>query len=153
MQWWLSVLLIVQFFVTAGHDLIDIPGWVHGSQVKAAVGRTKFVLGTLSTAIFPAIAAAFALYFWSRPKPAYVYNYWMVYCAITVISAITMWWVPYFFGTSEETTRLYAEMYKGTRQALPARGDHPRPNRFHLLLHVLYAATLILALMLRFRHA
>jgi len=152
MQWWLSILRIVQFLVTAGHDLVDIPGWVHGSQVKAAVGRTKLVLGTLSTAIFPAIAAAFALYFWSRPKPEYVYNYWMLYCAITVISAIAMWWIPYFLGTSAETAQMYSELYKGTRQVLPARGDNPRPNLFHLFLHVLFGATLILALVLRFRH-
>jgi hypothetical protein len=36
---------------------------------------------------------------------------------------------------------------------LPARGDNPRPNMFHLYLHVLFAATLALALVLRFRHA
>src|SRR5580704_8061280 len=102
MQGWLSVLLIVQFVVVAAHDLIDIPGWVHGSQVRAMVGPRKLVLATLSTAIFPAVAAGFAVCFWSRPKPGYVYNYWMWYCAITVISAVAMWWIPYFFGASEE---------------------------------------------------
>jgi hypothetical protein len=153
MQGWLSVLLLVQFVVTAGHDLIDIPGWVHGSQVRAMLGRNKLILATLSTAIFPALAAVFAVCFWSRGKPGYVYNYWMLYCAITVISAIAMWWIPYFFGTSERTSRMYSEMYKGTRQVLPARGDHPRPNVFHLYLHVLYATTLGLAIALRFRHA
>jgi hypothetical protein len=77
----------------------------------------------------------------------------MWYCAITVISAIAMWWIPYFFGASEETRRMYSEMYKDTRHVLPARGDNPRPNMFHLYLHVLFAATLALALVLRFRHA
>ena len=153
MQWLLSVLLIVQFVVVASHDLIDIPGWVHGSQVKAVVGRNKFILGTLSTAIFPALAAGFAVYFWSRPKPAFVFSYWMWYCAITVISAIAMWWIPYFFGASEDTRRMYAEMYKDTRHVLPARGDNPRPNLFHLFLHVLFATMLLLALALRFRHS
>jgi hypothetical protein len=153
MQVALSVLLLMQFVVVAVHDLIDIPGWVHGSQVKAVVGRSKFILGTLSTAIFPALAAGFAVYFWSRPKPAYVYSYWMWYCAITVISAIAMWWIPYFFGASEETRRMYTDMYKGTRQVLPVRGDNPRPNVFHLYLHVLFVATLALAVVLRFRHS
>src|SRR5580698_456213 len=128
MQLALSVLLLLQFVVIALHDVIDIPGWVHGSQVRAVVGEKKFVLGTLSTVIFPALAAGFAVYFWSRPKPVYVYSYWMWYCGITVASAIAMWWIPYFFGASEETRRMYAEMYKDTRQVLPARGDNPRPN-------------------------
>jgi hypothetical protein len=153
MQSLLSVLLVVQFVVVASHDLIDIPGWVHGSRVKAVVGRSKFVAGTLSTAIFPALAAGFAVYFWGRPKPGFVYTYWAIYCAITAASAIAMWYVPYFFGASEETRREYSQMYEGTRQVLPARGDNPRPNLFHMYLHVLFAATFILAVVLRFRHS
>jgi hypothetical protein len=148
-----SVLIVLQFMVVASHDLIDIPGWVHGSQVKAVVGRTKFVYGTLSTALFPALAAGFAVFYWSRPKPGYVYTYWVAYCAITVISAVAMWYIPYFFGTSEKTRREYKRMYEGTRHVLPARGDNPRPNVFHLILHVLFAATLLLALLLRFHSA
>jgi hypothetical protein len=150
MQIVFSVLLLVQFAVIAVHDLIDIPGWVSGSQVREVVGEKKFFWGTISTVVFPALGAAFVLYFWSRPKPAYVYTYWMVYCAITVASAIAMWWVPYFFGTDEKTRRMYTEMYRGTRQLLPARGDNPRPNIFHLVLHVLFSSTLVLALLLRF---
>ena len=152
MQAVLSVLLLVQFVAVAAHDLIDIHGWVHGSQVKAVVGRKKFILGTLSTVIFPALAAGFAVYFWSRSKPVFVYTYWAVYCGITVISAIAMWWIPYFFGANDETRRIYAEMYKGTRQVLPVRGDNPRPNVFHLCMHALFAVTLILSIVLRFRH-
>jgi hypothetical protein len=147
-----AVLLLVQFVAVAAHDLIDIPGWVHGSQVKAVVGRKKFIMGTLSTVIFPALAAGFAVYFWSRSKPVFVYTYWAVYCGITVISAIAMWWIPYFFGANDETRRMYAEMYKGTRQVLPVRGDNPRPNVFHVCMHALFAVTLILSIVLRFRH-
>jgi hypothetical protein len=150
MQLAFSVLLLVQFAVIALHDMVDIPGWVTGSQVRAVVGEKKFVLGTISTVIFPALAAAFVVYFWSRPKPAYVYTYWIWYCAITVGSAIAMWWIPYFFGTKEEMRRIYTEMYRGTLQLLPSRGDNPRPNVFHLILHVLFASTLVLAVMLRF---
>jgi hypothetical protein len=51
-------------------------------------------------------------------------NYWVIYCAVTVASAIAMWYVPYLFGGSEEQRRDYAEMYAGTRQVLPARGVH-----------------------------
>jgi hypothetical protein len=153
MQALLSVLLILQFIVVASHDLIDIPGWVHGSQVRAIVGRNKLVLGTLSTAIFPAIAAAFAVYFWNRAKPAYVATYWVVYCAVTVISAVAMWYIPYIWGTSEQTRRMYTQMYEGTRQVLPARGDNPRPNVFHIVLHVLFITTLVLAIIFRFAHS
>jgi len=44
---------------------------------------------------------------------------------------------------------MYAEMYEGTRQILPPRGDNPRPNLLHICFHVLFATTLVLSLILR----
>jgi uncharacterized membrane protein len=152
MQVLFSVLLMLQCVVIVAHDMVDIPGWVPGRQVREVVGQTKFLVGTAVNAIFPVLAVVFAIYFRSRPKPAFVYSYWAWYCGITVASAIAMWWIPYFFGAKEETRRMYTEMYRGTRQLLPARGDNPRPNVFHLMLHVLLASTLVLALLLRFGH-
>jgi hypothetical protein len=143
-------LITVQFVVVAVHDLVDIPGWTHGSQVQALVGRRKMWLVTLVNAIFPGVAAAFAFYYWNRPKPGFVMDYWVIYCAVTVASAIAMWYVPYVFGTTEERKRDYARMYAGTRQVLSARGDNPRPNLLHLCFHALFAITLVLALLLRF---
>jgi hypothetical protein len=148
MQTLFSILITLQFLIILSHDFVDIPGWVYGSRVRATVGRNKFLAATLSTGIFPAIAAAFAVFYWNRPKPAFVYQYWLVYCAITVISAVAMWYIPYFFGPSEEHKRMYSPMYEGTRHILPARGDDPGPNVFHILLHILFATTLILALVL-----
>jgi hypothetical protein len=36
----------LQFVVVAAHDLIDIPGWTHGSQVQSIEGRRKLWLAT-----------------------------------------------------------------------------------------------------------
>lgn len=74
----------------------------------------------------------------------------MIYCAVTVASAVAMWYVPYFFGTTEGRKRDYARMYAGTRQVLPARGDNPRPNLLHLWFHALFVINLVLALVLWF---
>jgi hypothetical protein len=143
-------LITVQFVVVMAHDLVDIPGWTNGRQVQALIGWRKLFLVTLINAIFPGLAAAFAFYYWNRPKPGFVMNYWVIYCAVTVASAIAMWYVPYFFGGSEEQRRDYAEMYAGTRHVLPARGDNPRPNLLHLYFHVLFVINLLFALALRF---
>jgi hypothetical protein len=145
-----TVLLSLQAVLIVTHDLVDIRGWAHGSQVRAVVGRRKFWLGTLSTAVFPSVAFYFVLRFWRGPVPDYVTTYWWIYCAVTVISAIAMWWLPYFFGAKEETKRMYATMYAGTIQVLPARGDNPRPNLLHLFFHALFALNLALALWLKF---
>ena len=148
-----SCLLLMQFIVVVSHDWIDIPGWTHGSQVQAAIGRRKLWLATLINALFPGVAVGLAIYWWGRPQPSLVADYWVAYCAITLLSAIAMWYVPYFFGTNEKQARLYAQMYEGTRQVLPVRGDNPRPNLLHLCFHVLFVVNLLLVMTLRFGHA
>jgi hypothetical protein len=146
-----TCLIALQFVVVASHDLVDIPGWTHGSQVRSIVGRRKLWLATLRNGIFPGVAAAFAIYFWNRPKPGFVTDYWVIYCAVTLASAIAMWYVPYFLGTTEERKNETSEMYAGTRQVLPSRGDNPRPNLLHVCFHILFVINFALAVVLRFR--
>jgi hypothetical protein len=144
-----TALITVQFAVVVGHDWVDIPGWTHGRQVREAIGPRTLLLATLINGLFPGLAVAFALSSWGHPQPGYVADYWLLYCAVTVGSAIVMWYLPYLRGTSEEKTRLYARLYEGTRQVLPERGDRPRPNLLHVCFHVLFLTNLSLALLLR----
>jgi hypothetical protein len=142
--------ITLQFVVIVVHDLLHIPGWTHGRQIRAALGPRKFWGATLINAVFPGVAFALAVRFHGSAVPAYAAGYWTLYCAVTVASAIAMWWLPYFFGTDEKTRRLYAAMYAGTRQLLPPRGDNPRPNTLHLGFHALFALNLLLALGVQF---
>jgi hypothetical protein len=143
-------LITLQFIVVALHDLLEIPGWTHSSQVKSIIGRRLWMV-TLVNSIFPGLAAALAIYFWNRPRPRFVGNYWMIYCAVTLASAVAMWYVPYLFGTTEERARDYSRMYAGTRQILPPRGDNPRPNLLHVCFHLLFVINFFLVLLLRHR--
>jgi hypothetical protein len=140
-----AVTLTVQFLIVALHDLVDIRDWVRGSQVQAVIGRRKAILATAINALFPGLAVVLAVAALFGPVPRFAASYPLVYCAITVVSAIAMWYVPYWFGTDEKTRREYGAMYAGTRQVLPARGDNPRPNVAHLCFHALFAANLGLA--------
>jgi hypothetical protein len=143
-----TYLLIAQFLVNALHDWLDIPGWTHGRQVRTALGPTKMIIGTAINAILPGIAVVLALRYWNQPAPLSARTYWVVYCAITGMGALTSWWIPYFRGTDEKTRELYKKLYEGTIQVLPPRGDNPRPNLLHLCLHAIFAATLPLAVIL-----
>ncbi len=146
-----TFLITLQFVVVVLHDLVDVRGWTHGSQIQATVGRRKLWLATLVNAIFPGLAVAFALWFWSRPKPGFVTNNWIIYCAVTLASAVAMWYLPYFLGATEERKLDYSRMYAGTRQVLPPRGDNPRPNLLHVCFHILFVVNFFLVLVLRFR--
>jgi hypothetical protein len=148
MQAAFTVLISLQFLIILLHDLVEVPGWSHTCQMQAVLGKRKLRTATLINSIFPGTAAAFAFYFWGRPKPLFVSRYWMIYCAITALSVIVMWYLPYFLGPSAKKKDEYRRFYAGTRQILPARGDNPRPNLLHLLFHIVFAATLILALLI-----
>jgi hypothetical protein len=144
-----AALITLQFIAVVSHDLVDIPGWTHGSQVRKLIGQRKLWLATAINAIFPGLAVVLTFYFWNRPKSPFVENYPLIYCAVTLVSAIAMWYVPYLLGATEEKKREYALMYAGTRQVLPARGGNPRPNLLHIYFHILFALTFGLALVLR----
>jgi hypothetical protein len=151
-----AILVTLQLLLIVLHDLLDIPGWTHGSQVRATIGQAKFWIATGINAIFPTLAAGLAIYFCLRPgpQPAFAKKYWLAYCALTVASAISMWWIPYFFGAREKTKRDYERMYAGTRHILPPRGprgDNPRPNLLHLCFHALFITNLVLATILTLR--
>ena len=138
MQIAFTSLITLQFLCVALHDLIDIPGWTHGAQVQALIGQRKLWLATIVNSMFPGLAVAFAFYFWSGPKPRFVSIYWITYCAITLTTAIAMWYIPYFRGATEKTKRDYLVMYAGTRQILPPRNDNPPPNLLHVCFHGLF---------------
>jgi hypothetical protein len=148
-----TCLIVLQFVIIISHDLINLPGWVHGSQVQAYIGKRKVWFATLANSVFPGIAVAFALYFWNRAKPAYVPTYWLFYCSLALLSAIGMWYIPYLRGASDKQKQEYLTMYAGTRHILPPRGDNPRPNLFHMGIHVLFVVTFCIALILRFQHS
>jgi hypothetical protein len=146
-----AVLITLQFLVIISHDWLEIPGWTHGRQVQAVIGRQKLLWATAINAIFPGTAVAFALWFVGKPHPRYVASYWAIYCGITVFSAIAMWYVPYLFGADEKKQTEYAKMYAGTRHVFPARGNNPRPNLLHVVFHLLFVVNFALAVMIRFR--
>jgi hypothetical protein len=144
-------LIALQFLIIATHDWVDVPRWIHGSQVQAVVGRRKLAWATLVNVAFPGTALAYAIWFFHQPKPAFVLNYWVIYTAITAATAFFMWWVPYLFGSSPARAEEYRKMYARTRHVLPVRKGDPGPNLVHLAFHGLFLTTLFLALALRLK--
>ncbi|HEY3761293.1 MAG TPA: hypothetical protein VGN23_06055 [Verrucomicrobiae bacterium] len=143
-----TYLLIAGFLINALHDWLDIPGWTHGRQVRAAIGPAKMIIGTAVNALLPGVAVFLALRYWNHPAPLFARIYWVVYCVMAGMGALTSWWIPYFRGTDEKTRQLYKKMYEGTIQVLPPHGDNPRPNLLHLCLHAIFVVSLPLVVIL-----
>ncbi len=152
MQVAFTYLIVLQFLIILLHDLVEVPGWSHTSQMQAVLGKRKLWAATLANSIFPGIAVAFAVYFFHRQAPHFASRYWLIYCTVTAVSAIAMWYLPYFLGATEEKKAEYRRFYDGTRQILPARADNPRPNLLHVLFHLVFVTTLCMACLLNFKH-
>ena len=133
-----AILITLQAALIVFHDLVDLPGWHRGRQVRAAAGSKRFWIATLLNAVFPSLAVFYALRFWLGAVLGYSTGYWATSRATAVCFAIAMWWLPEFFGAGEETKRPHAARYARARQVLPARGDNPRPNPLHPGLHALF---------------
>ena len=58
MQTFFTILLTLQFLVIVLHDIVHIPGWTHGDQVKSAIGPYKFWIATGVNAMTPARAGS-----------------------------------------------------------------------------------------------
>jgi len=145
-----ACLITLQFVVVVAHDWIDVPGWTHGTQLQLVVGRRKLWIATLINAIFPGIAVAFAVTFWNRPKPGFVTSYWVLYCAVTLASAIFMWYIPYFLGAPEKTKQGYFEnVCRDQAGSAPSeRQSAPEPTAFVLsrLVHSKFLPRIVDAL-------
>ena len=146
-----AITLTMQLLIIALHDLIDIRGWVTGSQVQRVIGRRKVLWATAINSLFPGLAAALAIAALFGPIPHFAVRYSVIYCGVTVVSAIAMWYVPYCLGTDEKTSREFHAMYSGTRHLLPARAENPRPNLAHLCFHLIFVVNLGLALTIGLR--
>jgi hypothetical protein len=76
--------------------------------------------------------------------------FWLKLLGIGVLLAtlgvhFAWWWVPYFWGTSQEHVETYTRLFGQTTKFLPARGGNPIPDAHYVTLHVLTLINLIIA--------
>jgi len=72
---------------------------------------------------------------------------------LIALAGLSLWWLPYIAGVSvpwatssgETWDELHARTYAHTLIILPPRGDRPRPNVEHMILHALLVTGSILA--------
>ena len=78
------------------------------------------------------------------PLPWWTLGWGILYDVAFLVLVWMAWYGPYLHGTTPQRTAEYRAEFARTIQVLPARGDHPRPNLAHVILHVLFLATVVL---------
>jgi hypothetical protein len=138
--------LALQVLHLLSQDWIDLFPLNDIAQLKQAMspsGRLLMIVGNSLPAILSLILA---LIYSGQTKPLGVGLYWAAYFGSVIVLMYTMWYKPYIFGATAEQRQEYAQAYGRTHQILPPRGDNPRPNSFHVILHVLFLVNACLAL-------
>ncbi|WP_432926708.1 hypothetical protein ACQPZZ_36685 [Microbispora sp. CA-135349] len=71
---------------------------------------------------------------------------------LALLGGLALWWLPYLAGvtvpwatagTGETWAALHARTYAKTVIVLPRRGERPRPNLEHMILHTLMLAAAV----------
>jgi hypothetical protein len=71
--------------------------------------------------------------------------YLAAYIVIFAVLAWLSWYRPYLFGSTPEREQAAAHEFGRTTQVLPRRGTRIRPNLMHVILHVLFLAVAVAA--------
>ena len=116
-------------------DLFPLNDIAHLRETISQTNRLLMIVGNSAPSM---IALLLALVYLGQPTPLSVGLYWVAYFGSVLVLMYTMWYKPYFFGATAEQRQEFAYAYGRTHQILPPRGENPRPNTFHLILHALF---------------
>lgn len=129
--------------IMALHDWIHLPPLTNIRELeKHSTVKGRFINSTI---FFFLIFIPLLLTIVYQPDYSFfvrisIFNFYFFLSVGTIFS----WWVPYFFGSSEQHKKDFEE-YKKTHHFLPARGDNVIPNTFHVLLHLLIWSCCLIA--------
>jgi hypothetical protein len=138
--------LALQVLHLISQDWIDLFPLNDIAQFKRSMSSTSRLLMIVGNSLPAIVALILALIYIGQPKPLGVGLYWVAYFGSVIVLMYTMWYKPYIFGASAEQRQEYAQAYGRTHQIVPPRGDNPRPNSFHVILHMLFLVNTCLAL-------
>ena len=139
----LTIALAVFVLYLIIHDWVTVPrfneprsgGISPGQRAAISVGN---VLPPLLLLILVAVSPT------TGPMPWWTVLWGAIYFVAFLVLVWLSWYQPYLRGTTPERTASYEAEFAGTIHVLPSRGDHPRPNLAHVVLHLLMLVCLVL---------
>lgn len=128
-------------------DLFPLNDIAHLRETISPTNRLLMIVGNSVPSL---VALCLALIYFGKPTPLGVGLYYAAYFGSVLVLMYSMWYKPYFFGATAEQRQEFVHAYGRTHQLLPARGENPRPNTFHIILHALFLLNTVLAITIGF---
>ena len=144
------ITLVLQTLHLICQDWLDLFPFNDIARLRETISPSNRLLVIAGNSVPSLIALGLALFYLGRATPLGVGLYWIAYFGSVVVLMYTMWYRPYFFGASAEQRQEVAYAYGRTYQLLPPRGQNPRPNTFHIVLHGLFLINAVLGIAIGF---
>lgn len=142
----LTIFATILFLFLTLHDLVHFPPLTNIKDLKDAESESRRFTDVAINGLCGLIPLALIVWFgphqptWSLRTIKCIYG-------LLLLGAFLSWWVPYFFGSSEEHRKAF-EKFKNTHHFLPACGENIVPNTFHVIMHIMMLVCFILSLSL-----
>lgn len=142
---WQAIAIALQAFQVAHllfHDWVPLGPLNDLAGVRQVNTRVQLLAGTLITGIPTAYGLWRSIVHFGSPYPhGLKITLWLIY-GILFVGELQAWWLPYFFGSSNERIERYRVMFGRTHAFLAPRHGIVI-NTLHCLLHAATFATLV----------
>ena len=140
----LVVYQVVEVAFLALHDYVPMGRLTNLAAVQATDTPGKRLFDTAWSTLPYAFGLAASCWFLrSGFWPGWLVTYLRVSYAVLLGGALLSWWVPYFFGATEEKKARFRERFEGTSAFLPERNGI-RPDTLHVVFHASVVVLLVL---------
>ena len=135
--------LIVLFMLI--HDWVPLGPLNDVEGVKLENSTSGLVRTTIINTLSILIVVIIAMIFIGKRYPIWARIWLVIHLGSITAGAIMAWWIPYFFGADQETSKRYEVMFGNTHSFLPEI-NNITPNTIHVLFHLILLVTWILAI-------
>lgn len=144
----ISLQIILLCIITL-HDWIHVPPFTNIRELeKHHSFWDRFITSAINGSLV--LIPLLLTWYYQTHYPRWVLIVISTMYALLTLGTILAWWIPYFFGSSEQHKQGFIE-YQNTHHFLPKRGDNVVPNTFHVCMHVLIWTCLLLSISLLFK--
>lgn len=142
----LGLILLFMLF----HDWVPLGSLNNVKAIQFQHTTGELIQITAIQTLSVLIVIIITLLFIGKRYPIWAKLWLDIHLGCIVVGAVTAWWVPYFFGATEEKVVEYGLMF-GDTHSFVQEMNGITPNTIHVLFHFTLILTWILAIYISFK--
>lgn len=143
-KWFVAGLVLMLLFVLT-HDWVPLGNLNDLDGIRSEKTWDGLLLATVLNGLSFLIVLIITLTFLGKTCPVWARLWLVIHLFCILYGALSAWWIPYFFGTTQELVQAYATMFGNTHAFLPVRNGIV-PNTIHTMFHLTLLLTWLLSI-------